>query len=141
MQLRAKFYISGVLAAGFVCLTHTLAAMQCSDPFRYVCYLCVALLASVLKITLPGIPGTMSVSYVFVLLTMLEFSYAETMLLACLAITFQYAWNHKKRLKLVHFTFNLASMALAVAVGYSIFQLLAVRGKTPLLNIALAATG
>ena len=72
---------------------------------------------------------------------MLEFSYAETMLLACLAITFQYAWNHKKRLKLVHFAFNLASMALAVAVGYSIFQLLTVRGKTPLLNIALAATG
>src|SRR5438105_609624 len=117
MRHSAKLYIGGILAAGLLCFLHAMAGWRCPDPFHYACHLSIALLASVLKVYLPGIPGTMSVSYVFVLLSMLDFSYPETMLLACLAITVQYAWNHKKRLRIVHFAFNLAGMTLAVAVG------------------------
>jgi hypothetical protein len=62
----------------------------------------------------------MSVSYVFVLLGMLDFSYPETVLLACLAMVVQSVWRTKNRPKLLHVAFNLASTAIAVTFGFGI---------------------
>ena len=78
--------------------------------------LAVALPASALKVFLPGVTGTMSVSYVFVLLGMLDFSYPETVLLACLAMVVQSVGRTKYRPKLLHLAFNLASTAIAVDI-------------------------
>jgi diguanylate cyclase (GGDEF)-like protein/putative nucleotidyltransferase with HDIG domain len=129
----------GILAAGTVCFVHAMGAWTCQRPFQYLCLLGVALLASALKVSLPGITGTLSVSYVFVLLCMLDFSYPETMLLACLSMAVQSLWRTKYRPKPVHLFFNLANIGIAVWLGNAIYRLTAGSGYI-LLSVTVAAT-
>src|SRR5437763_593526 len=120
MNLKARIYIAIVMSAGLVCIACAAAGWNCPEPLHYICLLGMAMLASGLKVSLPGIPGTMSVSYVFVLLSMIDFSYPETVVVACMAIAVQSLYHTKKRIKVVQLLFNLASMAIAVAAGCAI---------------------
>src|SRR5581483_11649106 len=129
MQLRAKLYIAGILGLGGSAIAYAVAGFTCSDPVHYLCQLLVAVIASGLRVTLPGILSTMSVSYVFVVLSMMEFSYPETVLLACLATAVQRLWKPKYRPKALQVAFNITSMALAVSVGYAVFHLFPLRGQ------------
>src|SRR5664279_6620785 len=108
----ARRYIGAILAGGVVCFTYAMTGWNCRHPLQYLCLLAVALPASALKVFLPGVTGTMSVSYVFVLLGMLDFSYPETMLLACLAMIVQSLWRTRYHPKLLQLLFNLASTSI-----------------------------
>ena len=66
-------------------LGYSLAHWQSQDLMRFACYLAVALLASGLKVQLPGIDGTMSVNFFFILLGVLELSLPETLVIGCTA--------------------------------------------------------
>ena len=138
MQFSARLYIGFVLSAGLACFVHAMLQWQCEDPLHYACYALIAVVASGLKVYLPGISGTMSVSYVFVLLSMLDFSYPETMLVACMAAAVQSVWRARK-LKPIHLFFNLASMAIALRSGYVIYELSIVAGRVALIRVAGAA--
>src|ERR1039458_2564958 len=98
-------------------------------------------LASLFKVKLPGLTGAMSVNYAFIVLSMLEFSYGETMVLDCVAMAVQTGWRVSKRTKPVHFLFNCSSMALAVSAGCATYRVLALPGKLDLLALAAATTG
>jgi diguanylate cyclase (GGDEF)-like protein/putative nucleotidyltransferase with HDIG domain len=139
MGTYAKLYIGAIMAGGLACFTYAMAGWRCDAPIHYLCLLGVALPASALKVFLPGVTGTMSVSYVFVLLGMLDFSYPETMLLACLAMIVQSLWRTKYHPKIIHLLFNLASTEIAVSFGFGIFHLIAGQGQV-LLSVAIAST-
>ena len=127
------------MAGGMVCFAHAMAGWNCRHPLQYLCLLAVALPASALKVFLPGVTGTMSVSYVFVLLGMLDFSYPETVLLACLAMIVQSLWRTKYRPKMLHLLFNLASTTIAVSLGFGTYRLIGGQGQV-LLSVAIAST-
>jgi hypothetical protein len=118
MGTYARLYIGAILAGGVACFAHAMAGWNCRHPLQYLCLLAVALPASTLKVFLPGVTGTISVSYVFVLLGMLDFSYPETVLLACLAMFVQSLWRARHHPKMLRASFNLASTAIAVSVGF-----------------------
>jgi len=138
MSFYARLYIGAVIAGGMVCVACAAARWSCPDPLQYGCLMGIALLASSLKVSLPGIPGTMSVSYVFVLLGIIDFRYAETVVVACSAMAMQSLWRTKKRPQAIQFGFNAASVAIAVSVGYAVYHLVAGRGNT-LFSVGLAA--
>jgi diguanylate cyclase (GGDEF)-like protein/putative nucleotidyltransferase with HDIG domain len=139
MQLRAKVYIACVLALGTSAIIYALAGFTCADPVHYLCQLVVAVIASGMRVRLPGILSTMSVSYVFVVLSMMEFSFPETVLLACVATAVQRLWKPKYKPRPVQVAFNVSSMAIAVAVGYAVFHLLPLRGQVLAVRAAVAA--
>jgi putative nucleotidyltransferase with HDIG domain len=139
MGTYAKLYIGAIMTLGMVCFADAMAGWNCKQPLQYLCLLAVALPASSLKVFLPGITGTLSVSYVFVLLCMLDFSYPETMLLACMAMMVQSLWRTKYRPKLIHLVFNLANIGIAVWVGNVMYHLIAGSGYM-LLSVAAATT-
>jgi diguanylate cyclase (GGDEF)-like protein/putative nucleotidyltransferase with HDIG domain len=138
MGTGARLYIGAILAGGAVCFAHAMAGWSCRHPLQYLCLLAVALPASTYKVFLPGVAGTISLSYVFVLLGMLDFSYAETLLLACLAMLVQCGWRTIPRPKILRVAFNLASTAIAVSLGFVTYQAMAGRGEV--LVSMLAAT-
>ncbi len=74
MSKRATFFITSTAAIGMLVLAHSLWYWHSSDLTRFICYLLIATLASGLKIQLPGIDGTMSVNFLFILLGVLEMS-------------------------------------------------------------------
>ncbi|HEV8525056.1 MAG TPA: hypothetical protein VGQ71_11190, partial [Terriglobales bacterium] len=60
MPLRAKLFVYLTAAVGFGVVVAGLAQWESQDLLRFVCYLGIAMLASGLKVQLPGIDGTMS---------------------------------------------------------------------------------
>ena len=101
---------------------------QSADLARFVCYLAVAVLASGLKVQLPGIDGTMSVNFLFILLGVMELSLPETLLIGCTATLVQSVWHARNRLDPVKVLFNVfGMMANASALCYFSYHLLDAR--------------
>jgi len=137
---KAKLYIGAVISTGLFCFAYAVSGFKWHNPRQYLCCLAIAVLASIFKVQLPGVTGVMSMNYAFILLSMVEFSYGETMVLACVAIAVQTGWRVSKRTKLVHFLFNCSGMALAVSAGCGTYRVLAAPGKVDILALAAAAT-
>ena len=140
MSLAARVYIGIVLAAGLVCFTLAMWLWTCHDPARFASVLALAALASALKVHLPGITGTMSVNYVFILLGMLELSFAETMAVGCIAICIQTGWHATAKTKAIHLLFNTANIANAITAGYFLYHSAGRPGEILPLMVAAAAS-
>jgi len=88
-QVGAQVFIAAMALAALGCFYIALSNWQSIDPLKFLSYLAVALLASSLKIKLPGINGTMSVNFLFILLGVLEMSFAETLVIGFAAVLVQ----------------------------------------------------
>jgi len=138
VSVYAKLYIGAVLTGGSVCFAFAMRGWSGHEPLRYLCLLAIALLGSGLKVSLPGIKGTLSPSFVFVLLSMIDFGRAETTTVACLAATVQCFWHSKTRPQPVKFLFSLASVTMAVWIASTTYHAIAGRA-TMLLTVAIAS--
>ena len=118
----SRLYIATVIAAGLAAFGTALYHWHCHDPLRFACYLVIAALASGLKASLPGVTGTMSVSYVFILIGVVQLGFAETLFMGCSGILIQTLWHTKKRPNAVQALFNIASMAVSIALAYAVFH-------------------
>lgn len=119
MSAKTKVFIGITAALGMVVLSSALRHWQSADLTRFVCYLLVAVLASGLKVQLPGIDGTMSVNFLFILLGVVELSLPETLLIGCTATLVQSAWQARKKLDPIKVAFNVfGMMANASALCY-----------------------
>jgi diguanylate cyclase (GGDEF)-like protein/putative nucleotidyltransferase with HDIG domain len=141
MSTRAKIFIGATAALGVWALAHALMHYQNTDVARFVCYLLVAVLASSLKIQLPGIDGTMSVNFLFILLGILELNLPETLLLGCTATLAQCLFGARQKLVPIKILFNVFSMmANAITVSYFAYHALQnVLGAGTLLLLVVTA--
>jgi len=128
LSIQTKAFVGLTASLGVVVLGFALSHWQSHDLMRFACYLAVALLASGLKVQLPGIDGTMSVNFLFILLGVLELSLPETLVIGCAASLVQSVWQARKRLDPVKVVFNVAGMmANASALTYLSYHWLAAR--------------
>jgi diguanylate cyclase (GGDEF)-like protein/putative nucleotidyltransferase with HDIG domain len=119
LSIQTKAFVGITALVGAVVLGFSLSHWQSQDPTRFVCYLFVAVLASGLKVQLPGIDGTMSVNFLFILLGVLELSLPETLVIGCTASLAQSVWQLRGRLDPVKVLFNVCGMmANATALTY-----------------------
>ena len=118
MSTGTKLFVGSTVSLGMLVLGLALWHWQSADVARFLSYLAVALLASSLKVQLPGIDGTMSVNFLFILLGVMELSLPETLLIGCMATAVQSVWNARNRLDPVKVLFNVFMMANASALCY-----------------------
>jgi hypothetical protein len=119
MSTQTKLFVGITVSLGMVVLGSALLHWQSADLTRFACYLAVAVLASGLKVQLPGIDGTMSVNFLFILLGVMELSLPETLLIGCTATLVQSIWHARNRLDPVKILFNVfGMMANASALCY-----------------------
>jgi diguanylate cyclase (GGDEF)-like protein/putative nucleotidyltransferase with HDIG domain len=119
MSIRTKLFLGITVSLGMLVLCSALRHWQSADQMRFVCYLAVAILASSLKVQLPGIDGTMSVNFLFILLGVMELSLPETLVIGCTATLMQSVWHARNRLDPVKVLFNVfGMMANASALCY-----------------------
>ena len=137
MSLLAKLYIGAMVAAGLACLGYGVAQWTCRDPFSYLCLVSLALGTSLLKVKGPGSSTNLSVSFILVLLSTIDFSYPETLVVGCLAAAVQALWR-KHHQSAVQFLFNLSTVAVAIPVAYMVYHGLDHR-LSPVTSIAIAA--
>src|SRR5580700_9888102 len=139
MSIRAKLFIGVTAALGMWALADALLHWQSVDLTRFACYLLVAVLASSLKIQLPGLDGTMSVNFLFILLSILELNLPETLVLGCTATLAQCLFGTRQKrvpLKIVFNVFSMMANAIVLSyLAYHALQRVLGAGTLPLLVV------
>jgi len=110
MNRQTNAFISITAAVGLAAIFHALWTWQCHDPLRFAAYLAIALIAAGLKVVVPGINSSMSVTFIFILLGVLELSLGETIIIGCSATLMQCFWNMQRPRRAVRILFNVCSM-------------------------------
>lgn len=118
----AKVFIGLVSAIGLAALAGGLLSWQSQDPYRFLVFLFLSALASGMKVSLPGITGTLSVNFMFILIAIVYMTRPESLALGCAAILIQYAWKSKERLQWVKLIFNVSSSAIAISLSHSLYH-------------------
>src|SRR5579863_6130499 len=140
LSLPAKLYITLIVSAGMATLIYGGIHQSSKNIAEFICYLCIAILASRLKVSLPGITGTLSVNFLFILIGVLELSFTETLILGAVSMIAQCLYPDRP--KAIQLTFNVCAGSLSTALAYVVYhQPLANRlvGSRPVL-LGLAAT-
>src|SRR5215467_6981983 len=118
----ARAFIAGMALSGALVCSLAFLHWQTSDPVKFVCYLLATLLASSLKVGMPGIEGTLSVNFLFTLLGILELSLPETLAIGLANTLAQSYWKPARRIKLIQLVFNLSQVAVSSAIAYGAYQ-------------------
>lgn len=122
VSLKTSIFIALTIVMGSAVAVLGLRHAEWSNASRFLCYLLLALLASGLKVNLPGVTGTMSVIFLFILIAIHELSLAETLVMSCLGTLIQCIYNAKLRPSFIQVLFNLASMSTAVGVAFGVYH-------------------
>ena len=139
MPTTTKLYVNTNIVLGLAVIASCLLVSgQSADPRRYAAYLLLALVASALKVRLPGLTGTISLNFLFVLVGLADFSLPETVFLASGGAVVQCLWKSRRRPKLVQLLFNVAVLATSVALAHRVSRFLLNGMATHYLPVLLA---
>jgi hypothetical protein len=139
MPAHAKVYISLVTAAGISAMAYALFTPPWShDLSRFATYFVLSLLSAALKLRLPGLTGTMSIGFVFVLMGISVLTLPETMLLACAGVLVQCLWRARCRPTAVQVLFSMSAVAVSVWLASGCTQLVRAPGHVESVSIVMA---
>ncbi|MBZ5608015.1 MAG: diguanylate cyclase [Acidobacteriia bacterium] len=114
MSIIAKIFIAAVVLTGALAALTAFSHWESQDLIRFLCYFALSILASRLKVTLPGLTGSLSVLFIFILFGVVELSLAEALFIGCVATLIQCVWNYRQRPTWHQTFFNVGSMAIAI---------------------------
>jgi len=138
LSRKATAYISSVIGLGLAAFATALYHWEIPDTFRFLTYLILATLGGSRKIRLPGMTGTYSMSFVFVLLGIQDFTYTQTLLIGCASMLAQCLWKPQRPPTAVQVIFNVG--CLAASAGATYYTVHALLPSVPiLLSLTLAA--
>ncbi len=122
LPLRAALFITLVVATGGWLLLRSLDSWSTAEPLHFLFYLVIAIFASVLKIALPTVNGSMSVNFFFILIGLVDLSLPETMVIACCGAVAQNLIRSRQPAKLHQVLFNAATIAIAVTASFGVYH-------------------
>lgn len=142
MPMKAKAYLAATIFTGAAVLLHGIRTFSSEDTLRFAFYLGLAGLSSAMKVSLPGIAGTMSVNFLFVLISIATLNLPETLLIACTATLMQCVWRSKTKPNLVRVAFNISNVSTAILIADFVYhwEWLRAEGIASPLLLAAAAT-
>src|SRR5258708_34148790 len=114
----AKAYIAMIAAVAAAVLTVVASRWNPENLGHFVLFFALAMLASAMKIRLPGFKTTISTNFVFILIGIALFSFGETVLLALGGALVQSLWKTQQRPKLVQVLFNVACLTVCTAAAF-----------------------
>src|SRR5579863_1528840 len=120
LPIGAKAFIALVIAAGTAALLQGLVHQNSNNIAEFICYLGIAVLASRLRVTLPGITGTLSVNFLFILVAVAELSYAEALTLGAVSMLAQSFYPNRPGA--IQITFNVCAGSLSTALAYLVYH-------------------
>ncbi len=118
----ARLFIAVIGLAGLAGMAITFQGWIPEPRPRFLVYLLLALATSGMKVVFPGVQGAVSLSFVLIMLGLVELKAPETMFLAVAAMAAQTFWHAKVRVKPVHLFFNTTCIALAALVATSVYH-------------------
>ena len=140
LPFSAKLFIGITILGGLATLVYGGIHQTSNNIAEFICYLGIAVLASRLKVNLPGITGTLSVNFLFILIGVLDLSFSETLILGAISMVAQ--CFYPERPKALQVAFNVCAGSIATALAYLAYHqrlITHVVDSRPLL-LGLAAT-
>src|SRR3984893_2325970 len=120
LPIGAKAFVGLVIAAGMASLMQAAIHQSSKNIAEFICYLGIAILASRLRVVLPGITGTMSVNFLFILVGIAELSYAEALTLGAVSMLAQSLYP--ARPTAIQLAFNVCAGAVSTALAYFVYH-------------------
>ena len=121
MSKAAWFFLSFVCVLGIAVIAFGWT-WRVEDVPKFIAYSLIAVVASRLRVSLPEITGTISVSFLFILICIVELSFSETLFVGCAAILVQCVSKRKKWPKPEQVLFNVCSAAFAIWGAYFVYH-------------------
>jgi diguanylate cyclase (GGDEF)-like protein/putative nucleotidyltransferase with HDIG domain len=118
--MAAQVFVGFVIAAGTTCLLLADIHQRSQNIAEFICYLGIAILGSRLRVTLPGITGTLSVNFLFILVGIAELGYAEAISLGAIAMVVQSIYPGRPTA--IQLTFNVCAGSLSTALAYVVYH-------------------
>ena len=114
----AKAYIAMIAAVATAILAVVASRWNPESFAHFVQFFALAMLASAMKIRLPGFKTTISINFVFVLIGIALFSFGETVLIGLGGAFVQSLWKTQSRPKPVQVLFNGACLTVCTAAAF-----------------------
>jgi diguanylate cyclase (GGDEF)-like protein/putative nucleotidyltransferase with HDIG domain len=99
----------------------TFAGWDSPDLLRFLAFFGIAILSSGMRINVPELTGTLSLTFLFALFGLIELTPSETVLMASVMTLIQCYWNRPKRPRPAKVVFNAATMVIATAAAHSAY--------------------
>ena len=122
LPLNARVYILAVTVAALAVSGYSASVWRTADMGQFLLYLACGILCSNLKVCLPGITGTLSVNYLFILAAITDLSLAQTVAIGCTSGVAQLVLRARKRPRGVQVLFAFGSQTLCPAAAYCIYH-------------------
>ncbi len=132
----AKLFGCSVWLLGVWAVYHGLNSLNCDRPWLSLVYLLSAIVTSGFKVVLPALTGNISVSFLFILLSVLDCGLGQGIVVALASTLVQAIWHAKQRPGFVQMAFNLANVAIAVSVMDAILRICHVHLPEPYLPVS-----
>jgi diguanylate cyclase (GGDEF)-like protein/putative nucleotidyltransferase with HDIG domain len=116
----AKTFIGLIVVIGTATLVYGAIHQSSKNIAEFICYLGIAILASRLKVNLPGITGTLSVNFLFILIGVLELSFSETLILGAVSMMAQCLFPDRPNA--IQVTFNVCAGSISTALAYVVYH-------------------
>jgi hypothetical protein len=118
MPSQAKAYIALVIASGALLLLLAAGSWYSANLLQFFIYMGLAAFASALKVRIPGMEGTISPNFVFLLLGIVALPFSQVVTISLVAALVQSLWASAKRPRLVQVAFSAAAVILSSSVAY-----------------------
>jgi hypothetical protein len=114
----AKAYIALIATVATAVLTVAAYRWKSGDFGQFVLFFALAMVASTMKIRLPGLKTSISINFVFILIGIAIFSFSETVLIGLGGALVQSLWKPLQRPKPVQIFFNGACLTVCTAAAF-----------------------
>jgi MASE9 protein len=117
MPSLAKAYIATITAIAAAILATSAARWNPENLGRFFLFFALAMVASAMKIRLPGFKTTISTNFVFILIGLALFSFSKTVLIGLGGGLVQSLWKTQTRPRLAQVLFNAACLTVCTAAA------------------------
>ncbi len=118
MPTLAKAYIAMIAAIAAGVLALVTSRWNPQNLRNFVVFFALAMLASAMKVRLPGFKTTISSNFAFILAGIALFTFGETVLIGLGGALVQSLWKTQTRPKLVQVLFNAACLTVCTAAAF-----------------------
>ncbi len=141
MPRTAKVYISLIVISGAATLLMAATTWSSASVAQFLTLLGFAAVSSTLKVRIPGIEGTMSPNFIFLVLSMLCCSFSEVAAIALVAALVQSLWAAKHP-RLIQVAFSASALVLSASAAFlsARFLLGASTSNSPVIFAILAGS-
>jgi len=122
ITMGAYVFLAPILGLGAVLLYQTAVSWQSPDLIKFGAFLAVSLFSAGARVRVPLASSPLPLSCLFVLLSLVELTAPETILLACGVALAQCYWHQPLRPRVISVPLQVALMALATAAAERVYH-------------------